>query len=246
MTAATAPLRDAEAAGAARWRDAVAAAALLAVDPAGLFGASVRAAPGPVRDRWIEALKAMRGAASFLTAPHSIDEERLIGGLDLAASLRAGAPVAERGLLARADGGVLLLRMADRASASVAASIAAALDQRTVIVERSGVSSATPTSFSLVMLDEGAGPDEAAPRILCDRVAFLIDLEGVRVAACGAASANAKRIEAARALLGDVTVSDDLMAAVNAAAIAHGVVSVRALQFAIRATRAAAALHGRF
>jgi hypothetical protein len=41
------------------WADAVRAAALLAVDPAGLNGAVVRAMPGPAREGWLSALKTM-------------------------------------------------------------------------------------------------------------------------------------------------------------------------------------------
>ena len=39
---------------------------------------------------------------------------RLLGGLDLAATLHAGRPVAERGMLAEANGGIVLLAMAER------------------------------------------------------------------------------------------------------------------------------------
>ena len=40
------------------WADAMTAATLLAVDPSGLGGASLRAPPGPVRDRWLALLRA--------------------------------------------------------------------------------------------------------------------------------------------------------------------------------------------
>ena len=43
--------------------------------------------------------------------------DRLLGGLDLAATLRAGRPMPQRGLLAEADGGVLVLAMAERLAA---------------------------------------------------------------------------------------------------------------------------------
>ena len=46
--------------------------------------------------------------------PLHIADGRLLGGLDLNATLLAGRPVAERGLLAEADGGVLVLAMAER------------------------------------------------------------------------------------------------------------------------------------
>ena len=42
---------------AAVWENAVLAASLFAVDPAGLGGVSLRASAGPVRDRWIALLR---------------------------------------------------------------------------------------------------------------------------------------------------------------------------------------------
>ena len=49
--------------------------------------------------------------------PANIADDRLLGGLDIAATLRAGRPVAEPGVIAQADGGVLVLAMAERAPA---------------------------------------------------------------------------------------------------------------------------------
>ncbi|TXN73771.1 magnesium chelatase ATPase subunit D, partial [Methylobacterium sp. WL18] len=40
------------------WPDALLAARLLATDPHGFGGAVVRSWPGPVRDRWLDALRA--------------------------------------------------------------------------------------------------------------------------------------------------------------------------------------------
>ena len=60
--------------------------------------------------------------------PASISDDRLAGGLDIGATIRTGRPVAEPGVLALADGGVLVLAMAERASSRVAARLAAALD----------------------------------------------------------------------------------------------------------------------
>ena len=46
--------------------------------------------------------------------PLHAGDDRLLGGLDLAATLQAGRPVAQNGLLAEADGGVVVLAMAER------------------------------------------------------------------------------------------------------------------------------------
>ena len=107
-------LRRMSTTAAAPWRRAVSAAALLAIDPA-LGGVCVRAAAGPLRDAWLAALRAMLPPdVAWRRMPSGIAEGRLLGGLDLAATLAAGRPVAERGLLAAADGGIVVVPMAER------------------------------------------------------------------------------------------------------------------------------------
>jgi len=97
----------------AAWSDALRAACLFATDPAGFGGVNVRAHAGPVRDEWLRVLRQLLpGGAAFRRVPVHVTEARLLGGLDLAATLGQGRPVAERGLLAEADGGVLLLSSA--------------------------------------------------------------------------------------------------------------------------------------
>ncbi len=89
------------------WGRAVLAQRLYAVDPAGLGGVLVSARPGPVLDRWLADLKATLAGLTWRKLPQGIDDARLLGGLDLAATLATVAPVAERGLLADAHGGIL-------------------------------------------------------------------------------------------------------------------------------------------
>jgi magnesium chelatase subunit D len=103
--------------GAGAFTDAVAALALLAVDACGLGGASLRAPAGPVRDIWLGGFRArLPAGAPIRRVPANVTAGRLAGGLDLAATLAAGRPMAERGLLAEADGGALVLAMAERAT----------------------------------------------------------------------------------------------------------------------------------
>src|SRR5215472_10882165 len=111
------------------WSDAMVAAALFAVDPIGTGGVCVRAGAGPVRDRWLEILRSLFSASvPIRKLPPAISDGRLLGGIDLTATLQAGRPVMERGLLAEIDGGVLLAVMAERLSASTVAHLNAALD----------------------------------------------------------------------------------------------------------------------
>ena len=79
------------------WTDAVMAAQLFAVDPVGTGGILVRSRAGPTRERWLWMLRAsLPPAVHIKRAPLHIADGRLLGGLDLSATLLAGRPVAER------------------------------------------------------------------------------------------------------------------------------------------------------
>ncbi|MBB4287618.1 magnesium chelatase subunit D [Roseospira goensis] len=228
------------------WTDAALVAALIAVDPAGLGGVALKALPGPARDAWLAQVRALLPAAAPLRrVPLHVTDERLLGGLDLAATLHAGRPVAERGLLVEADGGVIVLAMAERVGTAAAAKLGMAIDHGAVRVERDGIASVTPTRFGVVALDESVGPDEGPPEALLDRLAFHMELEGLRQRDIGEALHDADEIVAARALLDRVTIEDQAMEALCGAAIAMGVPSLRAPLFALRVARAAAALDRR-
>jgi len=157
------------------WADALLAAAVFAVDPTGLGGVAVRAQAGTARERWLAALAAAL-PGPVRRVPLHINDERLLGGLDLAATLRAGRPVAQRGLLAESDGGVVLLAMAERLSAGTSARLAAVLDAGEVALARDGIELRSPCRIGVVALDEGLSDDEHAPDALADRLAFHIDL----------------------------------------------------------------------
>ena len=118
----------------------------------------------------------MLPSAPMRRVPLQIGVGRLLGGLDLAATLNAGRPGAERGLLAEVDGGVALVAMAERIETGVAAKIAAALDHGEIRIERDGFSTLLPTRFGVVALDESAHDDESVPATLVERLAFLVDL----------------------------------------------------------------------
>ena len=162
------------------WHDALRVARLVAEDPHGCGGVLVRAGAGPVRDAWLQTLRdAFPRDAPWRKLPGGIADDRLIGGLDLAATLSAGRPVSQRGLLAEADGGLVVVPMAERLPAGTAARLAAALDTGTVRVEREGLAETRAARFGLILLDEGIGEDERAPEVLAERLAFRIDLTAV-------------------------------------------------------------------
>ncbi|MCU0773699.1 MAG: magnesium chelatase subunit D [Ideonella sp.] len=266
------------------WADALLAAQLLAIDPHGLGGVHVRAQAGPVRQCWLDRLAASLSAAesapdpatggasrpgattrpSVDAAPRptaaprklplSIGDDRLIGGLDLAATLACGRPVVQRGLLAESDGRVIVVPMAERLALSVAAQLAIALDRGEVQVAREGVSAIEPARFGVVALDEAGADDEPFAAALAERLGFTIDLRAVGVRDVDAADASLPELArpghgpdlaAARARLASVEVPEPVVQALCAAALVLGVASLRASWFALQAARASAAWHGR-
>lgn len=224
--------------------DAAVAAALFAVDPAGLGGVALRAAAGPVRDQWLALLRHLLPAGTpQRRIPLSTTDASLLGGLDLAATLQSGRPVAQAGVLAQADGGIALLAMAERVSAGVAARLAAVLDMNEVVAERDGLAIRQPARLGVVALDEGLSDEEQMPAALLDRMAFHLDLNA-RAPAQDIPDWQPAEIVQARDLLARVRVSDDIVQALCATAQVLGVASLRAPLLALRAARVAAALSG--
>ena len=231
--------------GEARWSDATLAAACLAVDPVGLAGAVIHAGVEPARDEWLGVIRDfMPRSTPFRRLPLHATEGRLLGGLDLAATLAAGRPVAERGLLAESDGGVLLVPMSERLPAATAALLATTLDSGCVALERDGIAARLPARFALLALDEGETPDESTAASLAERLAFGLDLRGLRSPELMPPVLDVDDIVAARARLRAVTVPGASLEALCAAATLLGIGSSRAPLFALRTARALAALDG--
>lgn len=232
------------------WQQAVQVAVLLAVDPGGLGGVRLRAAAGPVRDTWLNLLHAMMGPARWLRMPVSITDERLLGGLDLPATLASGRPVLQHGLLAEADGGTLILAMAERLPAATAARLAQVMDDGAVLLERDGLAQRRATRFAVVALDEGLSEEESLLPALRDRLAFELDLRMIsprRIADTDLDSMIAgslSDIVAARERLSEISVPDAVFSVLCGTALALGVDSIRASVKAVTAARASAALDG--
>ena len=226
------------------WSDAVAALQLFAVDPAGTGGVLLRSRAGPVRERWLKMLRATLPAGEPLrTIPLQIAEGRLLGGLDLNATLLAGRPVAERGLLAEADGGILVLAMAERLSSATSVHISAAMDARETIVERDGVSLRMPARFGVVALDEGLD-DELAPAALRDRFAFHVDLNELSTGDAEEFVMDGGEVSMARERLKTLRANNEQVEAMCSAAAALGIISLRAPLLALRVACASAAFSG--
>jgi magnesium chelatase subunit D len=212
----------------APFADPVFAAALLAIDPAGLGGLSVRAWSCPSRDNFLRNTTALLPPGTPVKKmPLNIGDERMMGGLDLAATLAEGRPVILNGLLSESTGGLLVLAMAERLTANTAARIAAAVD--------------SGAGFGIIALDEGLEPDEAPPAALLERLAFTVQT----LPEDDAPWPEPTRIATARNALPKVSVSAAIIEQICGVAAALGVATLRAPLFTLRAARALAALHGR-
>jgi magnesium chelatase subunit D len=227
------------------WADAALATELFAVDTLGLGGIVVRSAHGPERDRVCARVKKLLVAsAPFLRVPLHITEDRLLGGLSLAATLREGHVVTERGLLALANGGVVTVAMAERLDPKVTSSLCAALDRGEIALERDGITANISCALGVIALDEGID-DERAPAAIRDRLAFHVDLNGVDPREISDLDPDAARVANARARLSRVTVGENIVATLSEVAAALGIDSLRAVVLAAAAARANAALEER-
>jgi magnesium chelatase subunit D len=175
--------------------------------------------------------------------PLNISDTALLGGLDLGATLQAGKPIALQGLLSQANGGVLVLAMAERMTLSSAARFGSVLDTGMVALQRDGLDTSARASLGLVALDEGASDDEQMPASLADRLAFRL-LMGAQDEDEAGPDWTAQEVLNARQRLSQVTIDDEAVQALCAAALALGIDSLRASVFAVRVARAAAALAG--
>lgn len=219
-------------------------AALFAVDPQGLGGVALRSSACRQRDDWLALLKRLLPTGTpQRRVPLNINDTALLGGLDLGATLSTGRPVAQQGVLAGADGGVVILAMAERLSGATAARLASVLDTQHVAIERDGLTLKRPARLGVVALDEGMADDEQIPAALLDRLAFLYRL-GESDADLINPAFTPQDIAQARAMLPRVQASAQVVEALCAAALALGVYSLRAPLFALKAARCAAALDG--
>jgi magnesium chelatase subunit D len=177
----------------------------------------------------------------FRKMPAAIDDDRLLGGLDLAATLRAGRPILARGILVETDGGVLVVPSAERMVPSLAAKLGAALDASSVAIERDGLTERVDCRLGLILIDEGVGPDEGAPLALLDRTAFHVLVNDAH----GSLPFDRETIGTARGLLPHVGFGESIARMLAEAAWVFGVGSTRAWTFALRGARVHAALSGR-
>jgi magnesium chelatase subunit D len=209
-------------------RDGLIAARICAADPT-LGGIVMRGA-----DVWQDDLVAawtgaMAAAAPVRRIPAHIDDDRLLGGIDLTATLALGRPVSRTGLLAEAHGGLVTVPMAERLDPGVAGRIATVIDTGELLVERDGATMTAPARFGVIAFDDGREPDDRPPIVLSERLAFHLD--------AGTPPVDDQP--------GTAVDDAEAMETLVATAAALGVASARAALFAWRAALGHARVHGR-
>ncbi|MGR3700161.1 MAG: magnesium chelatase subunit D, partial [Roseovarius sp.] len=206
------------------WARALRALTLLAVDPEGLRGLTLRARAGPVRQAFDAAHARLPGPARRIHP--DLSDTQLFGGADIAATLAAGRLIQSGGLAETPAR--LILTMAERTPPALAARLAQLLDQS--------------PGHALVLLDEGIDAEETAPQTLCERLALNVTLDDIRHDAAPALMPAAADLAEARARLGGVSHTPEDVATLTALAANFGIDSLRAPWLALRAARALAAL----
>ncbi len=225
------------------WQDAQLALMALQVDPVRLGGIWLRASHGPVRDNWLQLLK--DSTLKTYRVPGQVDDERLLGGMDLAATLQTGRVIHQPGLLAQAHGGVIVLPMAERLPSKVTAHIAQAQDCGQVHATHAHITS--PAQFSVIALDESEEDEASAAVTLTERLGLWLDLRAISMAESDAKLETLGDVELqeAIALLKQMETSHEQVEALCQTALALGVDSLRAPLMALRLACVCAALEGR-
>ena len=115
--------------------------------------------------------------ASIVKVPLGVTEDRLIGGLDIKSEHTRTSLPYSRGLLSKADKGILAVDDNNLMQDSSICHIASAIDAGFIRIEREGLSTVNPAGFSLIGT---YNPLEGMPsKIIQSRIGMIVDDSGL-------------------------------------------------------------------
>jgi magnesium chelatase subunit D len=192
----------------------------------------------------------------FIELPLNVTEDALIGSVAIEDTLKTGERVFQEGVLARAHGGVLFIDDVNLLPAEIVSLVLDVQGRGENIVEREGLTIRHPAAFifvaSMCPVEGGLSPH------LLDRFGMCVCLEGlkepeqrisvIRYALNDRPSvkdlALAEKIDNARSLLAQISVSDRMLEYIADICLSYNVAGHRADLYMLAAARAQAALHG--
>ncbi|PWW81969.1 MULTISPECIES: magnesium chelatase ATPase subunit D [Prosthecochloris] len=231
---------------------------LLAVDPS-LGGVVVPAAVGSGKSTLARSFAdILPEETPFVELPLNVTEDRLIGGVDLEATLAQGERVVQHGVLSKAHDGVLYVDSLSLLDSSAVSHIMDAMSRGAVLVEREGLSEVHPSKFMLIGTYD---PSDGDVRMgLLDRIGMIVpfntqnDYRARKLIVKCVLGENGSEdtedelkmlkglIQAAKEQLPLVSMTREQMQGLIQSAVSLGVEGNRADIFAIRAAKASAAL----
>ncbi|NEX14143.1 MAG: magnesium chelatase ATPase subunit D [Prosthecochloris sp.] len=231
---------------------------LLAVDPS-LGGVVVPAAVGSGKSTLARAFSGIVSEDTpFVELPLNVTEDRLIGGVDLEATLVQGKRVVQHGVLSKAHQGVLYVDSLSLLDSSAVSHVMDAMSRGAVLVEREGLSEVHASKFMLIGTYD---PSDGDVRMgLLDRVGMIVPFTTQNdyrarklIVNCVLGKRDAEDtddelkmlrglIEAAKEQLPLVSMTKEQMQGLIQSAVSLGVEGNRADIFAIKAALASAAL----
>ena len=225
------------------WFDANLVAILLAINPRGLKGVSIKSQFGPVRDAWLNYfINLLPADSKVIKAPANLSSEQLFGSLDIESALLSGEFKVSQGLLERLGGHYLLLPMAERMNLQAMTHISQALDEKNLFNHSN---TANNSHFGVIVFDESDSQEEGVNLRLLDRLAFGIYLDRFSIGDIKESlNVTPSDIEDAKDFLPSVTCPQDLVEVLVKAGLSLGISSLRANQFAVEAAKSLAALRG--
>jgi len=221
--------------------DAEWAAALIALTGETIGGIHLRSPPGPVRDYWLERVKQLSKQDPIRKIPANIPEGRLLGGIDLGATLQHGRPIAETGMLGECHGHIVIAAMAERLPRNTVHHLCTALDHGAITVAREGIEAETPARIALIANDEGT-EDESAHAALIDRLGVGLDMTTLGIHDVEDELFRRRDVERAIDALAYVTISEEHLTALATLTASLGIDSPRPTLAAAKVARASAAL----